>query len=64
MSAGKNLQIPARSKDIGEQHKLVHKVADVVNRQNLTIYVILLRRKVDGSKSSEDHVPLFARTLE
>ena len=52
------------SKDMEEQLKLVHKVIEVVDRQNRRICVTLLRYKVDNSKTSYAQVRLFGRKKE
>ena len=52
------------SKDMDEQLKLAHKVADVVDRANRKICVTLLRYNVDKPESSYAQFRLFARKKE
>ena len=52
------------SKDMEEQLKVVHKVIDVVDRQNRRICVRLLRYKVDNPETCYAHVRLFGRKKE
>ena len=56
--------IPTMSKDMHEQRKLAHKVADVVDRANIKICVSLLWYNVYKPESSYAQVPLFARKKE
>ena len=52
------------SKNMDEQLKLVHKVVDVVYRENKKIGVTLLRYNVDKPESSFARIQLFARKKE
>ena len=52
------------SKDMEEQRKLVHKVIDVVDCPNRTIFVTLLRYKVDKPDTSYAQVCLSGRKKE
>ena len=56
--------VPTMSRDMDEQHKLAHKVVDVVDRTNRKICVTLLRYNVDKSESCYAQVRLFARKKE
>ena len=56
--------IPTMSKDMDEQLKLAHKVVDVVDRANRTIFVTLLRYNVDKPESTYAQVRLLARKKE
>ena len=56
--------VPTMSKVIDEQHKLAHKVVDVVDRANRTIFETLLRYNVDKPESSYAQVRFFARKKE
>ena len=58
------LLIPTMSRDMDEQLKLAHKVADVVDRTNRKICVTLLRYNVDKPESSYAQFRLFARKKE
>ena len=52
------------SKDMHEQHKLAHKVLDLVDWANRKICVTLLRYNVDKPESSYAQVQLFAKKKE
>ena len=56
--------IPTMSKDMDEQLKLAHKVADVVDRACTKNCVTLLRYNVDKPESSFAQFRLFARKKE
>ena len=56
--------MPTWSKDMDEQLKLAHKVADVMDRANRKICVTLLRYNVDKPESSYAQVRLIARKNE
>ena len=56
--------IPTSSKDMDEQHKLAHKVVDIIYRANRKICVTLLRYNVDKPESFYAQVRLFARKKE
>ena len=56
--------MPTMSNDTDEQHKLAHKVVDVVDRANRKICVTLLRYNVDKPESPYAQVGLFARMKE
>ena len=52
------------SKDLNDQLKLFHKVADVMNRPNRKICMTLLRYYVDKPTSSCATLKIFAREDE
>ena len=56
--------IPTMSKYMHEQHKLAHKVVDIVDRANRKICVNLSRYNMDKLESSYAQVQLFARKKE
>ena len=58
------VQISTMSKDMDEQLKVAHKVADVVDRANRMICITLLQYNVDKSESSYAQVRLFAKKKE
>ena len=56
--------MPTMSKDMDDQHKLAHKVVDVVDGANRKIWVTLLRYNKDKLESSYAQVRLFATKKE
>ena len=53
--------IPTMSKDMDEQLKLAHRVADFADRPNIKICVTMLRYSVDKPQSTYAQAPLLAR---
>ena len=54
-------QIPTMSKDMNEQLKLAHRVADFADRPNIKICVTMLQYSVVKPQSSYGQAPLLAR---
>ena len=55
------VQTPTMSKDMDEQLKLAHRVADFADRPNIKICVTMLRYSVDKPQRSYGQAPLLAR---